>query len=66
MHPNAHLISRARMYLYVTIACGLSAVLMQLLLSGTGEIKNYAEQRLELAVRDTVRSEVGEVSRSTK
>ena len=67
MHWNTfHLRSRTRMYLLVTIACGISAGLMQLFLAGTDEFKNYAERRLEQTVRDAVATEVAEVSRQPR
>lgn len=50
--------TRARMYLLVTLTCGLAALALQWLLAGAGEMRNYAELQLESAVRGAVQEEV--------
>jgi hypothetical protein len=39
--------TRIRMYVWVTLLCGASAAFLQMFLAGTGEFRNYAEQRLD-------------------
>jgi hypothetical protein len=48
------------MYAIVTLMCGMSALLLQFMLSGASQFKNYAELQLEAAVHESVRTEVGE------
>ncbi len=60
MTSGFHLRTRPRMYAIVTLMCGMSALLLQFMLSGLSEYKNYAELRLEAAVHESVRAHVGE------
>ena len=49
--------TRARMYLWVTLLCGATAAMMQLLFAGNGEVRNYAERQLDEAVRASIHGE---------
>mgnify|MGYP005651091631 FL=1 len=60
MTSGFHLRTRPRMYAIVTLMCGMSALLLQFMLSGASQFKNYAELQLEAAVHESVRTEVGE------
>ena len=61
-----HLRTRPRMYALVTLLCGMSALLLQFMLSGASQFKNYAELRLESAVHESVRTEVGEIAQDRR
>ncbi len=54
--------TRARMYLLLTLLCGVAAGLLQLFLAGTNEFHNYAEQQLDGAVRAAVQEQATEIS----
>ena len=58
--------TRPRTYAMVTVMCGMSTLLLQFMLSGASQFKNYAELRLESAVHESVRAEVLEVARERK
>ena len=56
--------TRARMYLLVTLFCGTCAVIMQMFLPGTGKIRNFAEQRLDGAVRVNLNQQVTDLPKT--
>ena len=66
MASGFHLRTRPRMYAMVTLMCGMSALLLQFMLSGASQFKNYAELRLESAVHQSVRAQVEEVAQERK
>ncbi|MBT6146478.1 MAG: hypothetical protein HN712_01680 [Gemmatimonadetes bacterium] len=66
MTSDFHLRTRPRMYALVTLMCGTAALLLQFMLSGASQFKNYAELRLESAVHEAVRTEVGEVAQDRR
>ena len=66
MSNGFHLRTRPRMYLVVTLMCGMSALLLQFMLSGASQFKNYAELRLESAVQGAVHTEISEVARDRR
>lgn len=54
--------TRIRMYLLVTLVCGLSALMLQWFLAGADEFRNYAERQLDGAVRAAVHDEVSRMA----
>ena len=47
-----------RLYLGITLACAVLAVLAHFLFEAPAAVRSYAEDRMESAVRDAVRDEV--------
>ena len=58
-----HLRSRPRMYVIVFITCAMLALVLQWLVSATGELSSYADRRIQSAVDDAVHSQVTEAAR---
>ena len=56
--------TRLRMYLLVTLVCGASALLVEIVVSSTSELRDYANRRIDSAVRKAVQSEVAQATRS--
>ena len=50
--------SPIRIYVLITIACGFLAVIAHFLFDAPDQVRRYAEQRMDSAVRDAVKSEV--------
>ena len=59
-----HLRSRPRMYMIVFITCAMLALVLQWLVSATGDLSAYADQRIQSTVNEAVQSEVVEASRT--
>ena len=59
-----HLRSRPRMYMIVFITCAMLALLLQWLVSTTGDLSAYADRRIQSAVNEAVESQVVEASRT--
>ncbi|MDA0334549.1 MAG: hypothetical protein O2782_05235 [bacterium] len=60
-HHDGHRQSRKsnlRLYLLVTLACGVLAVLAHFVFEAPAAVRSYAEQRINSAVRSAVRQEV--------
>ena len=58
-----HQRSRPRMYMIVFITCAMLALVLQWLVSATGDLSAYADRRIQSAVDDAVHSQVTEASR---
>jgi hypothetical protein len=52
------------MCLLITLFCGTCAVIMQMFLAGTGKIRNFAEQRLDGAVRVNLNQQVTDLPKT--
>ncbi len=50
--------SNLRIYLLVTVACGVLAVFAHFLFEAPAAVRSYAEQEINSAVRSAVRQEV--------
>ncbi len=59
-----HLRSRPRMYVIVFITCAMLALVLQWLVSATGDLSAFADRRIQSAVDEAVQSEVTEASRN--
>ena len=59
-----HLRSRLRMYMIVFIMCAMLALVLQWLVSTTGDLSAYADRRIQSAVNEAVESQVVEASRT--
>ena len=52
------------MYVIVFITCAMLALVLQWLVSATGDLSVYADQRIQSAVDEAVQSQVAEASRT--
>ena len=53
-----------RLYLLITLLCGLFTLFIELVSQSTSHFQSYTEQRLEKAMRKAVKSEVEKVTRN--
>ena len=56
--------SRLQMYLLVTLICGASALLVELLVASTSDMRGYANRQINSVVSKAVRAEVAQVTQS--
>lgn len=61
MHYSTfHLRTRPRMYLVVAMTCVLSALLINLVVSGTSDLRDHAGRQIDSLVRQAVSTEVAD------
>ena len=59
-YTTFHLRTRPRMYVVVAMICGLSALLIELFISGTSDLRDHADRHIDSAVRRAVRTEAAD------
>ena len=56
--------SNLKLYVWIFVACGVLALVVQYLSDVPSKFEKYADERIEGAVRNAVKAEIQEASRS--
>ena len=60
-HRSRRSTTSLRTYILITVACGLLALLVQVLFEAPGKMEEYADERIKAATRDAIKAQAKEM-----